>query len=212
MHEGAVRAAELEKLTFTPAGLVHWLVVDVVSGIATRNGQREDAEWLRDLPDPAKRASLTGIMAVLTRIRDDTTASQIRLWNETNAIGRLEASVGGDLPGWLEAGVDHAAKTGLWVGAVREAQVTAQTAYITAVVRDRRDELSGMPVDPECGWLGTFREFTELSLWDHARETTFLPFSVDAGELDGSGMLFGGQDRWWSAGGEDQERIVMRFL
>lgn len=209
--EGAVHADELERLSFTPAGLVHWLVVDVVSGMAARNGQREESEWLRNLPDPATRVSPAGAMDTLTRVRDETTATLLRTWNETNAIKRFDdPAFGRARPRYMEAGLDGAAAAGLWVGAVREARHIATEGHIIAAVQDRRDELHGMPIDQECGWLASFRESVEMDLWSHAQEVTYLPFSVDGAECD-FGLLLGGESRWWPSEGRDEKVMVMCF-
>lgn len=209
--EGAVRVADLERLSFTPAGLVHWLVVDVASGVATRNGQREEAEWLRDLPDPAGRVSPAGVMDVLRRVRAETTATMLRTWNETNEIKRFDDPMFGRArPRCMDAGLEGARAAGLWVGAVREARRIATEGHIIAAVRDRRDELNGMPIDEECGWLASFVESMEMDLWSHAKKVTFLPFSVDGSELD-MGLLLGGAPRWWPSEEREEQVMVMRF-
>lgn len=193
----AVKASELEQLTFSPAGLVHWLVVDVAAGVASQNGQREESEWLRELPNPARRSSPPGSMAVLGRVRDETTALWVRTWNETSAIGHLDRSLVRNRPFWLDASMNSAMTANLWVGAAREAAHIARMAYETAVVRDRREELNGIPVDEEAGWLATWTLFVQLDLWGHAREETFWPLANNGVESEDMGLIVGGAERWW---------------
>lgn len=193
----AVKASEIEQVTFSPAGLVHWLVVDVAAGVASQNGQREEAEWLRELPDPVNRSSPSGSMAVLTRVRDETTARWMRAWNETAAIGSVDRHLVRDRPFWLDASMNSATMSNLWVGAVREASHIARMAYETAAVRDRREELNGIPVDEEAGWLATWLTFVEIDLWGHAREVTFWPFANNGVESSDMGLIVGGDERWW---------------
>lgn len=191
----AVKAADQEHLTFTPAGLVHWLVVNVAAGVAVSNGQREEAAWLRELPIPSIASSPAGATAVLARVRDEAGRVLVRTWNETNTIRRLEPSLGRDRPGWLDATVAGAVGSRLWVGAAREAAHIARESHRTAAVRDRREELHGHPLD-EGGWLETWLCSVEMDLWNHARETTLWPFAVEGNELD-SGLILGGDPRYW---------------
>lgn len=208
MFERAVRARDLERLTFTPAGLVHWLVVDVVSGVAGQNGQREDSEWLRDLPAPVKRSSPAGIMEVLERVYDQTTMTWMRTWNETSRIQRVDTAKSGAQPYWFNACLWGAGQLGLWVGAVREARIIAGRALETAALRDHQEELTGIPVEDDAGWRATFLEGAEFHLWGHAREVTFLPFDFDAAD---EGLLFGGESRWWPEDGPDQKVVELRY-
>ena len=192
-----MKASEMQQLTFSSAGLVHWLVVDVVAGVASQNGQREEAEFLRELPDPVKRASPSGSMAMLSRVRDETTAVWMRTWNETAAIGHMGGAAGMKRPPWLEDAVSSAKGSNLWVGAVREATHIARMAYETAVVRDHREELNGIPVDEDDGWLATWLTFVQMDLWDHAREETFWPLANNGIEFEDMGLIVGGAQRWW---------------
>ena len=208
MFDRSVRVKDLERLTFTPAGLVHWLVADVVSGIAEQNGQREDSESLRDLPAPAKRASPSGIREVLERVYEQTTVTWVRTWNETNNIQRVDPAKIQTQPYWFNACLWGTGQLGLWVGAVREARIICQRALETAALRDRQEELAGVPVEDDRGWRATFLEGAEFHLWGHAREITFLPFGfADADE----GLLFGGESRWWPEDGPEQKLVELRY-
>lgn len=205
--DGAVRVEDLERLTFTPSGLVHWLVSDVVAGLAAQNGLRVESDWLLGLPEPVKRASPFGIMAVLTRIRDETTAASLRAWDAVNEIERVDlASVLSGRPPWLGACVNGARESGLWAGAVREAHMIVQAAWEEAALRDRRDVLSGCPVDEAHGWRATFMEWVEMDLWGYAREVTFASFGTE----DDFGICLGGDQRWWPGDGTQEQVRVLR--
>lgn len=206
--KGAVRAGDLERLTFTPAGLVHWLVVDVVAGIAAQNGQREDSDWLRDLPTPVKRSSPSGSMEVLERVGDQSMVTWMRTWNETNRIQRVDSAKIQAQPYWFNACLWGTGQLGLWVRAVHEARSIAQRALETAALRDRQEELAVVPVENDMGWRATFLESAEFHLWSHAREVTFLPFDFDEAA---EGLLFGGESRWWSEDRPEQKVVELRY-
>lgn len=206
--DGAVRVEDLERLTFTSSGLVHWLVVDVVAGLAAQNGLRAESEWLLGLPEPVKRASPFGIMAVLTRVRDETTAASLRAWDAVNRIERVDLpSVLSGRPPWLGACVNGARESGLWAGAVREAHMIVQAAWEEAALRDRRDVLGGCLVDEAHGWRATFMEWVEMDLWGYAREVTFATF----GAGDDFGIYLGGDRRWWPGEGAQGQVRVLRY-
>lgn len=206
LWEQSVLASELERISVTPAGLVHWLVVDVASGIASANGQAEEAALLRELPTPNGRASPAGVNEVLDRIYErsqclmiDEERSlhlEIEERNETHKRQRLGAAV--DRPGWLDVALAATSTTGVWVGAVRRARSALFNAHRVAAVRDRQEELRGIPVD-DGGWMSTWLTSVEMDLWDHARELTFWPLTVgdDPGSKDGMGLIVGRNPRWW---------------
>lgn len=188
--------SEVERPTFSAAGLVHWLVVDVISGVAFQNGQADEAAWLHDLPNPETAEGPSGLSAVLTRVRDETAARWIRVRNETREARRLEPKLAFELPSLVAGSIESARVAGLWVAGVREAAAIADLAFATAAERNRLEVMNGIPVSENAGWVATWLDFVCFDLWAHARETTRIPL-MGVGESDEGGFVVGGAARWW---------------
>lgn len=209
LWERAVLASEVERICVTPEGLAHWLVSDVASGIASANGLAEEAAWLRDLPIPKGLASPPGANEVLERVGDRAGAVLGEVWNETNERQQLESGFGNPRPYWLEVALAATSQTGLWVGVVRRARAALFSAYTTAALRDRGEELRGIPVE-EGGWLSTWLGSVQMDLWDHARQLTYWPLTAgdDPGSKENIGLIVGGNPRWWPDDAPQAESVT----